>query len=68
MFELFQVVDNEGRALKGQGRRAQHFYTDEAVAKGVATQYNNVELCQKGVERQLDGAPFAVKTFVAVEA
>ena len=67
MIELHRVVDREGKPLKGQGRKAKHFYLRKADAQGVATQYNNVQLCQQGIDRQLDGAPFRVQSFIAEE-
>lgn len=65
--ELFKVVDKYGATLKGQGPRAQHFYEREEVAKGVATQYNNIIVIKNGEGVQLEGAPFKVKTYVAEE-
>lgn len=66
--QLFQVVDNEGKTLKGTGRHAKHFYRREQDAQGVAQQYNNITVIKDGEGVQLEGAPFKVKRWVANEA
>lgn len=65
--ELFEVVDNEGKRLRGTGPRAQHFYLRAQDAQGVATQYNNIIVIKDGEGVQLKGAPFKVKPYVAQE-
>jgi hypothetical protein len=62
--ELFEVVDNQGRTLYGQGRKAKRFHVAEQDAKGKATQLNNI-ITADGA--QLEGAPFKVKKYVARE-
>jgi len=66
--ELFSVVDNEGNELKGVSRFNKRFYFTESVAKGVATQYNNITVIKNGEDAQLQGAPFKVKKWEVQEA
>ena len=66
--ELFSVVDNDGNELKGVSRFNKRFYFEERVAKGVATQYNNITVIRNGEGVQLKGAPFKVKRWEAQEA
>jgi hypothetical protein len=66
--ELFSVVDKNGDELKGVSRFNKRFYFKESVAKGVATQYNNIIVIRNGEGVQLRGAPFKVKRWEAQEA
>jgi hypothetical protein len=66
--ELFSVVDKDGNELRGVSRFNKRFYFTEPVAKGVATQYNNITVIKNGEGVQLPGAPFRVKRWEAVEA
>lgn len=62
--QLFEVVDNEGRTLYGQSKRAKRFHISEQDAKGKATQLNNIITADGG---QLEGAPFQVKKYTVRE-
>jgi len=66
--ELFSVVDKDGNELRGVSRFNKRFYFTESVAKGVATQYNNIIVIKDGEGVQLQGAPFKVKRWEAQEA
>jgi hypothetical protein len=68
MFDLYEVVDNQGAPLFGVGKSNKRFYYREQDAKGVATQYNNVTVIQDGEGVQLEGAPFKSRRLVVQEA
>lgn len=65
--QLFSVVDKYGNELKGVSRFNKRFYFKESVAKGVATQFNNITVIKNGEGVQLPGAPFKVKEWEASE-
>lgn len=57
--EIFTVVDKDGvPVLKNVGDENKRFYLTESVAKGVATQYNNIQVIKNGDAVQIAGAPF----------
>jgi hypothetical protein len=57
--ELFVVVDKFGKpVLENVGDENKRFYLRESVAKGVATQYNNITVIKNGEGVQIPGAPF----------
>ena len=67
---IFRVVDNAGNPVgfkgknrNGRGYRAKGFYKDEAVALGVATQYNNMTRydSKRMIDVAIAGAPFTVQ-------
>lgn len=68
MFDLYEVVDNQGNALFGVGKKNKRFYYREQDAKGVATQYNKITVIKDGEEAQLEGAPFRPRRLVVQEA
>ena len=65
---LYTVVDKDGvPVLKNVGDENKRFYLTERVAKGVASQYNNITVIRDGEGVQIEGAPFrAVKLNVSV--
>jgi hypothetical protein len=68
MFNLYEVVDRDGNRLDGVGKGNKRFYTSEPVAKGVATQYNNITVIKNGEGVQLEGAPFRARKLKVQEA